>query len=128
MTSLSREKVEEICQYIRKSPNSVFGQKYWQCRHVSVIQSQQKADKWQTRNCKISGFSSLMEKLFEIWNYFNKSKFGWEDRPGGTKTLSSTPIVVLILFLRKPDGSKTKDLALITFNFKTLFENTKRVY
>uniref|UniRef100_A0A915LKP2 Uncharacterized protein n=1 Tax=Meloidogyne javanica TaxID=6303 RepID=A0A915LKP2_MELJA len=39
-------------------------------------------------------------------------QIGWEDRPGGTKSFSSTPIVVLHLFLRKPDGSKTKDLAL----------------
>ncbi|KAF7635023.1 hypothetical protein Mgra_00005621 [Meloidogyne graminicola] len=131
MASLTREKVEEICQHIRKSPDSVFGQKYWQCRHVSVVQSQQKADKWETRFLAIAKFRVFLingksistiklEKSFNILALRNMEllqqeqilQVGWEDRPGGTKTLSSTPIVVLHLFLRKPDGSKTKDLAL----------------
>uniref|UniRef100_A0A1I8BYH0 Carm_PH domain-containing protein n=1 Tax=Meloidogyne hapla TaxID=6305 RepID=A0A1I8BYH0_MELHA len=91
MASLTREKAEEICQHIRTNPDSIFGQKYWQCRHACIVQSQQKADKWETRF------------LLQI---------GWEDRPVGTKSFSSTPIVVFHLFLRKPDGTKTKDLAL----------------
>ncbi|CAK5086124.1 unnamed protein product [Meloidogyne enterolobii] len=131
MSSLTREKAEEICQHIRTNPDSIFGQKYWQCRHACVVQSQQKSDKWETRFLAIAKFRVFLlygksvstiklEKSFNVLALRNLEllqqeqilQIGWEDRPGGTKSFSSTPIVVLHLFLRKPDGSKTKDLAL----------------
>lgn len=131
MASLTREKAEEICQHIRTNPDSIFGQKYWQCRHACIVQSQQKADKWETRFLAIAKFRVFLlygksistiklEKSFNVLALRNLEllqqeqilQIGWEDRPVGTKSFSSTPIVVFHLFLRKPDGTKTKDLAL----------------
>uniref|UniRef100_A0A915M698 Uncharacterized protein n=1 Tax=Meloidogyne javanica TaxID=6303 RepID=A0A915M698_MELJA len=57
-------------------------------------------------------FNVLALRNLELLQQEQILQIGWEDRPGGTKSFSSTPIVVLHLFLRKPDGSKTKDLAL----------------
>ena len=56
MSSLDRAKVDEICQHIKTNPDTLFGQKYWQCRHACVIQIQQKPELWETRFLSIAKY------------------------------------------------------------------------
>uniref|UniRef100_A0A914GQ65 CARMIL pleckstrin homology domain-containing protein n=1 Tax=Globodera rostochiensis TaxID=31243 RepID=A0A914GQ65_GLORO len=99
MSSLNREKADEICKHIKENSGAIFGQKFWECRLACALLAQQKADRWEPRFMAIAKFrvfilhgksvnSLKIEKSFnivalrylELLQQDHQLQFGWEER------------------------------------------------